>query len=114
MSGRMLRPCRGRCGRHIPAGQTFCPDCGSRDQERRRSMHRSHWRRLRTERLALDQHTCQSCGQPANTVHLRPELHGNHDAATPDDCITLCRSCHGTVDAPRAGWGKPPGVEFPK
>ena len=38
----------------------------------------------------------------AGTVHLDPRLGGNHLAATLADCTRACRSCHGTLDAPRA------------
>jgi 5-methylcytosine-specific restriction endonuclease McrA len=50
-----------------------------------------------------DGHQCQHCGTSRDlTVHLDPNLAGNHFAATIDDCITVCRACHGTIDAPRA------------
>jgi len=60
------------------------------------------WQRLRKAVLERDGHRCQRCGKPANSVHLRPELRADHRLATEADCTTLCASCHGTIDAPRA------------
>jgi 5-methylcytosine-specific restriction endonuclease McrA len=65
----------------------------------------AHWKRLRLEVLERDDHTCQRCGAPAVSVHIRPELAGDHRAATTDDCWSMCASCHGTIDAPRAMGG---------
>jgi 5-methylcytosine-specific restriction endonuclease McrA len=64
------------------------------------------WKKLRLAVIARDGNTCQRCGRqaPAHllTVHLAPELRNNHRLATFETCVTLCRSCHGSVDAPRA------------
>ena len=63
----------------------------------------AHWKRLRIQVLVRDEYTCQRCGSHSNlSAHPDPRLGGNHFIATRDDCTTLCRSCHGTVDAPRA------------
>jgi hypothetical protein len=35
-------------------------------------------------------------------VHIRPELDGNHDAATLNDCLAGCAHCHGVIDGGRA------------
>jgi len=66
-----------------------------------------HWIRLRQLALERDGYQCQlrasrHCAGVADTVHLAPRLGGNHWNATLDDCVSACRSCHGTVDAPRA------------
>jgi 5-methylcytosine-specific restriction endonuclease McrA len=76
------------------------------DRDRRYGYGRSHWRRLKKERLALDNYTCRirlaGCTLRATTVHLHPDLQGNHDIATINDCISACAPCHGAIDAPRA------------
>ncbi len=41
------------------------------------------------------------------TVHLRPELGGHHFVATLADLTSYCRSCDGTVDAPRSQHAPP-------
>jgi hypothetical protein len=97
----------------IPRGR--CPRCYAEDNQRRKTKQRdqgrttSHWKSLaRTAKQAAG-YRCQSCGRPEErtptgwlSVHLRPELGGNHRAATLDDVVVLCLSCHGTLDAPRA------------
>ena len=66
----------------------------------------SHWQRVRRQRLNLDGHRCTlnhpGCTTVATTVHLAPELNGNHLLATVDNTRSACRRCHGTEDAPRA------------
>jgi len=67
----------------------------------------THWIKLRKQALERDGHQCQLrasryCAGVADTVHLAPQCGGNHWNATLDDCTSACRSCHGTVDAPRA------------
>ena len=63
---------------------------------------RAAWHRLRQAAIARDG-CCTVCGTTHDlTVHLHPSLDGNHHNATLDHVTTLCRSHHGTVDAPRA------------
>jgi 5-methylcytosine-specific restriction endonuclease McrA len=75
-------------------------------QRRRRGLQHglasAHWRGVRQAVLDRDGWRCQRCGARASSVHLDPQLHGDHYHATIDNCVTLCRSCHGTTDAPRA------------
>jgi 5-methylcytosine-specific restriction endonuclease McrA len=75
---------------------------------------RAAWRRLRLEVLQRDRYRCRACGQGWQhgqlTVHLDPRLRGDHSRARPRDCITLCISCHGTVDAPDRACGLLRGV----
>jgi 5-methylcytosine-specific restriction endonuclease McrA len=62
----------------------------------------ARWRAVRAAVLARDGR-CLECGTTDDlTVHLDPALEGDHAAADVDDCVTLCRRCHGRVDAPRA------------
>ena len=102
------------CGALVPKPGR-CPDC-QRADDRRRNRKRvesgrttAAWQRLRAAAIHRDNYTCQRCGVSGTvktlTVHLRPELGGNHRAATLDDLVTLCRSCHGKTDAPRAHAG---------
>lgn len=64
---------------------------------------------MRLAAFLRDGYACQQCGTTGDrhtlTVHLNPALDGDHLAATRDDLTTLCRSCHGSVDAPRSHSG---------
>lgn len=64
------------------------------------------WQRMRLAAFHRDGYACRRCGSIGDrhtlTVHLRPELGGNHFAATLADLTTYCRRCHGSVDAPRS------------
>ena len=64
------------------------------------------WQRMRLAAFPRDGYACRRCGVTGDrhtlTVHLRPELGGNHFSATLADLTTYCRSCHGSVDAPRS------------
>jgi hypothetical protein len=42
------------------------------------------------------------CTGRAETVHLAPELGGNHLLATLENTGSACRRCHGVTDAPRS------------
>jgi len=106
-----LSPEQGRCPEHHTPNRA-----GNHARTERKRRHRrgtKHWRQLRAHVLDRDHHQCQRCGcddRSILTVHLDPRLEGQHDQATPDDCLTLCRSCHGSHDAPRAH--KPPDVQW--
>jgi 5-methylcytosine-specific restriction endonuclease McrA len=90
----------------------LCPDCKRADNQRRNQKRRDSgrtsaaWQRLRLAALHRDGYLCQDCGKPGDrrslTVHLDPSLEGQHWRASLNDLTTLCRSCHGTRDAPRA------------
>lgn len=90
----------------------LCPPCTVEDNARRSRKRvqsgrtSAAWNRLRAAAIHRDNFACRRCGREGTigtlTVHLRPELGGNHWAAALDDLTTLCRSCHGSVDAPRA------------
>jgi 5-methylcytosine-specific restriction endonuclease McrA len=95
----------------IPPARCECQACVThrrRDNARRgRNLYTSgrrseHWRKLRPQAIARDR-VCRRCGTGERlTVHLDPALRGEHRNATLDDVVTLCVSCHGSVDAPRA------------
>jgi 5-methylcytosine-specific restriction endonuclease McrA len=61
---------------------------------------------MRLAAFHRDGYACRQCGITGDrhtlTVHLNPALDGDHLVATRDDLTTLCRSCHGSVDAPRS------------
>jgi len=97
----------------IPRGR--CPGCYKADNRRRKVKQReqgrttAHWKKVARRAKQAAGYRCQSCGTPEVrdargwlSVHLRPELRGDHRAATLDDVVVLCLSCHGTLDAPRA------------
>jgi 5-methylcytosine-specific restriction endonuclease McrA len=101
-----------RCGCSMEPTRKLCTDCQRADDRRRNAKRRESgrttaaWQRLRLAAFHRDSYACQRCGQTGTrhtlTVHLRPELRGNHRTAALDDLTTLCRSCHGSVDAPRS------------
>ncbi len=105
-----------RCERTMPMRAGVCDSCRKADNIRRTKKARAsrrdsyHWRRLR-EQAKRATGCCQACGATSDlSVHVIGV--GNHRSATLADCVTLCRSCHGRADAPRAS-GKPGGVVAP-
>jgi 5-methylcytosine-specific restriction endonuclease McrA len=81
----------------------LCPDCKRADNQRRNrktaelGRSTSAWR---TFRRANIKRRCERCGTDEHlTYHYVPT--GRH-SFNPDDYQTLCRSCHGKQDAPRA------------
>lgn len=103
---RLTRLCS--CGRDAAAGRTRCPDCTRLDNQRRaarnvkRGTNTRRWRKLRAYAIQRDG-GCVRCGTTHDlTVHLDAALAGDHRQATSADVVTLCRSCHGSIDAPRA------------
>ena len=64
--------------------------------------HRTHWRTIRKQRLAHDNHHCTirlpGCTTTATTVDLHPNLNSNHDLATLTNTRSACAHCHGTID----------------
>ena len=65
-----------------------------------------HWKNIRTQRLNLDSHRCTirlpGCTTTATTVHLDPQLKGDHTYAGLGNTRSACRHCHGVIDAHRA------------
>lgn len=103
----------GSCGHRVPIGfGSRCPDCVEKDNQRRHAKSKAYgtttgyWRKLRARVLERDGHRCQlqhhGCTQVARTVHIDPELGGDHRLATMDRCLSACLHCHGVEDAPRA------------
>jgi 5-methylcytosine-specific restriction endonuclease McrA len=95
----------------MPGQRHRCAQLAARDsrRHRRQSLHGRNtaaWRRLRKLALERDDHTCQlqvdgGCTGAATSVHLSPELAGDHDAATLDDLTSACAHCHGRLDGQR-------------
>jgi 5-methylcytosine-specific restriction endonuclease McrA len=101
------------CGRPIPATHMTCERHGSQTRQSRKmakiqqqGTKSGHWIKLRKLALERDGYRCRlrgrRCTGTATTVHLDPRLGGNHRIATLADCTSLCRRCHGAIDAPRA------------
>jgi 5-methylcytosine-specific restriction endonuclease McrA len=102
------RLCASGCGR-ITNGGRYCPEHKALEAERRwqrdlrHGTQSSYWRALRAEAKERDGHRCRRCGTSLDlTVHLDPRLKGNHMRARLSDVTTLCRRCHGSIDAARA------------
>jgi 5-methylcytosine-specific restriction endonuclease McrA len=103
---RLCPKCGAFNGRNNLAG--LCESCKRADNQRRNQKRKDSgrtteaWQRMRLTALERDGYVCQheGCGATGTaktlTVHLRPELGGNHFAATLNDLTTLCRSCHGS------------------
>jgi ribosomal protein L28 len=97
-------------------GGRICTTCktGCRlDNARRNAKSKAHgltkarWKQgLRKRALERDRYRCRlrlsGCTGKASTVHLRPELAGDHDAANLDDVLSCCAHCHGVIDGRRA------------
>lgn len=118
-----MSPILKSCVRHglYTPNRHGCPACYQADNRRRTVKQReqgrttSRWKNLARQAKQAAGYRCQACGRPEVrdsrgwlSVHLRPELGGNHRAATLEDVVVLCLSCHGTLDAPRAQRSPPP------
>lgn len=105
----MMKPCL-TCGRPSPG--TRCPEhTAQHSQPRNARRHRkqkahgrntAHYRRTRIQVLERDGYRCARCNGPANSVHLTPAMEGRHDIALAHHYLSLCLSCHGSIDAPRS------------
>jgi 5-methylcytosine-specific restriction endonuclease McrA len=115
MDGRPVTPVLRLCPKGGATGPNpgLCPACTRADNKRRNQKRATSgrktpaWQALRLAAIHRDNHTCQRCGTTGSasalTVHLHNlDLNGDHRRAALDDLTTLCRRCHGTVDAPRA------------
>lgn len=81
----------------------LCVDCKRADNQRRnrktaeQGRSSSAWRRFRKANIASQ---CERCPATTDlTYHYKP---GGRHSFNPTDYLTLCRSCHGKQDAPRA------------
>jgi 5-methylcytosine-specific restriction endonuclease McrA len=88
-----------RCFRLKPCS---CPtDPGRLNRNQKRSKAKGYktaaWLRTRAKRLKLDGYRCVRCG---STEDLTVDVvgGGDHRTATVQQCRTLCRRCHGSVD----------------
>jgi 5-methylcytosine-specific restriction endonuclease McrA len=113
-----MRICRGvpgePCSRIIDAAVYLCPGCKTKDNQRRAAkakrngLRSPYWKAVREARLRLDGYRCalqlDGCAGYAETVHLAPELGGNHRLATLENTRSACRHCHGVTEAPRSNY----------
>jgi hypothetical protein len=103
------RPCL-TCGK--PSNGSYCPTHKKADDHRRNAktvahgVKKAHFQRVRRQVLAATGGLCElrhrGCTNAATTVHLDPELEGNHDLATVENCKAACSHCHGVEDGGRA------------
>jgi hypothetical protein len=105
----MLRVCATPACGQLLHPDTPCPQCGRKGhlpkqtKDTMRGYHSRNWREVKWRAQVRDGFRCQQCGSPfALTAHLDPARQGDHYHATLDEVTTLCRTCHGTLDAPRA------------
>ena len=63
----------------------------------------SAWRKLRKQVLIRDGHQCTRCGSTKSLTvhHIIPVRTDPSLALEMDNCITLCRSCHGRAEGGR-------------
>jgi 5-methylcytosine-specific restriction endonuclease McrA len=52
------------------------------------------WRIMRRRVLKRDNHECQDCGAEADEVHHKLPIYKGGEEFDPDNCISLCHSCH--------------------
>lgn len=104
------------CHRHrtlVPVGER-CGECAREDSRRRgdrnvrNGVNLAGWRGprgLRARKLRRNP-ICEldyaGCTGKATTVHVPPELEGDHRRARLDELVSACAHCHGVEDGPRA------------
>lgn len=100
---KVLRSCS--CGAIATTGSR-CAKCQKLDDARRNDKrkrdgrNKAAWRRLRKVVIARDGGKCTRCGRTYPlSVH---SLAGGYHILNADLYVTLCYSCHGSVDAPKA------------
>lgn len=95
-----------RCPALIERGR-LCQSCQRSENARRNAKSAAHglhspWWPVFRKRWMKS--WCQNCGATDRlSFHFRP---GGVHSRNPEDYLTLCRSCHGSVDAPRAQRGE--------
>ncbi len=63
-----------------------------KNQAYEKYIHSTAWRDKANQRLAMDNHICQVCGETASDVHhLTYDRFGNEEMS---DVVSLCRKCH--------------------
>jgi 5-methylcytosine-specific restriction endonuclease McrA len=114
----LAKICAGGCGRLIPpdAKGSRCAVCYPEYNRRRnarpntRVWNSPEWRRARVRVLDRDDHCCQRCGASEAeltargarlAVHHMTPLSMGGDALDETNLITLCHSCHNTVESAR-------------
>lgn len=62
------------------------------------SSYPENWDEIRERILERDDYTCQECGIHQEDVDVQLVVHhkdGNKENCSPENLVTLCRSCHG-------------------
>lgn len=82
-----------RCDTHAAAKKAR-----RNDDRKERGLFSRDWRERRVRVLERDHHLCRlglpGCTGVATQAHLKPELRGDHNIATDDDCMAACQSCN--------------------
>ncbi len=95
---------RARCNSHLRAESKR-----RAAKAKANGLHTPGWQRMRKARLSLANNICElndeGCTIRATSVHIPPELKGDHTRARLEDVRAACHHCHGVVDAPRAKGG---------
>lgn len=78
-------------------------DTNARGRARRRVYDSPEWKRVR-ELVKQRDGSCQLCGATSRLTvhHIRPVADDDARALDMDNLVTLCRTCHGRVDGPKA------------
>lgn len=74
---------------------------GGKSDPRNKLYNSATWRKLRRQVLSRDGHACRICGAPASTVHHLEAVMDGGEQLNPDNLITACLGCHGSVDSIR-------------
>jgi hypothetical protein len=111
MRGRHWRICAGfgdeRCGKLVAPPARRCTEheamriAARKRKKTEAARKRPHWMRLRLVVLERDQWRCVLCQDVATTVHLREGA--SHRTATADQCLSMCKACHGVISGRSAG-----------
>jgi 5-methylcytosine-specific restriction endonuclease McrA len=111
-----LKVCIGCGNAYTPthARQSRCQDCGPSPKPstpamaaRQRIYKNKRWQTARRIVLNRDDHTCVACDATEDLVVDHIGGIDYTDPYNPDHLRTLCRSCSGRADAPRATGGHP-------
>ncbi len=93
------------CAKHQPAESDHVT-ASRREKQRAHGRDTRAWRRLRGLALWKAGYECQlrlpGCTVAATSVHLDPDLQGDHEKATLGSLTACCAHCHGVVDGPRS------------
>lgn len=78
-------------------------DTSPRARRRRRVYQSPEWKAVRLRVIQRDG-SCRLCGSTARLTvhHITPAADDDMAALDPDNLVTLCSTCHGRIDGPKA------------